>query len=159
MYIKLVSTIKFYEQLTLQYQWLDMYSWTIFINNGVIVIFLCHDCVIHVTRSRPVFPPSSGCDINRPNNAQTPPTITQGRACYECGDPNHFRNQCPKLIIVNQGARGRAFNINANEAQANNDVVNGTFLVNNHYASIMFDTGADRSFVNFKFEPLLTNSN
>ncbi|KAI3794647.1 hypothetical protein L1987_37280 [Smallanthus sonchifolius] len=48
---------------------------------------------------------------------------------------------------------GRAFNINANEAQANNDVVNDTFLVNNQYASILFDTGADKSFVSLNFEP------
>ncbi|KAK9070770.1 hypothetical protein SSX86_011172 [Deinandra increscens subsp. villosa] len=84
-------------------------------------------------------------------------------ACFQCGDPTHFRNACPMLTIVNnaqanpinQGARGRAFNINANQAQANNEVVNGTFLVNNRYASILFDTGADKSFVSIEFEPLL----
>ncbi|KAD4888036.1 hypothetical protein E3N88_20109 [Mikania micrantha] len=38
---------------------------------------------------------------------------------------------------------------------ANQEVVNGTFLVNNHYASILFDTGADKSFVSIDFEPLL----
>ncbi|KAI3810791.1 hypothetical protein L1987_20413 [Smallanthus sonchifolius] len=31
----------------------------------------------------------------------TPTAITQGRACYECGDLNHFRNRCPRLVIVN----------------------------------------------------------
>ncbi|KAI3712422.1 hypothetical protein L1987_70978 [Smallanthus sonchifolius] len=46
-------------------------------------------------------------------------------------------------------------NINANEAQANNDVINGTFLVNNHYASVLFDTGADRSFVSLTYESRL----
>ncbi|KAI3808204.1 hypothetical protein L1987_24152 [Smallanthus sonchifolius] len=56
------------------------------------------------------------------------------------------------------GARGRAFNINANEAQANNDVVNGTFLVNSQYASILFDTGADKSFMSLNFEPLLAKT-
>ncbi|KAI3821253.1 hypothetical protein L1987_08816 [Smallanthus sonchifolius] len=90
---------------------------------------------------------------------QAIPAIANGRACFECGDPNHFRNQCPRLINVNQGgARGRAFNINANEAQANTDVVNGTFLMNNHYASILFDTGADKSFVSLDFEPLLAKT-
>ena len=52
-------------------------------------------------------------------------------------------------------ARGRAFNLNANEARANNEVVNGTFLVNNHPASVLFDSGADKSFVSLAFEPLL----
>ncbi|KAI3777744.1 hypothetical protein L1987_47546 [Smallanthus sonchifolius] len=64
---------------------------------------------------------------------------------------------------VNQGnanpvARERAFNINVNEAQANNDVVNGTYPINQQYASIMFDTGSDRSFVSFEFEPQLAMS-
>ncbi|KAI3814154.1 hypothetical protein L1987_18901 [Smallanthus sonchifolius] len=85
--------------------------------------------------------------------------IANGRACFECGDPNHFRDQCPRLINARQGgARGRAFNINANEAQANNDVVNGTFLVNSQYASILFDTGADKNFVSLNFEPLLAKT-
>ncbi|KAI3686167.1 hypothetical protein L1987_79840 [Smallanthus sonchifolius] len=90
---------------------------------------------------------------------QGAPAIANGRACYECGDPNHFRDQCPRLANARQGgARGRAFNINANEAQANNDVVNGTFLVNSQYASILFNTGADKSFVSLNFEPLLAKT-
>ncbi|GJS97390.1 putative reverse transcriptase domain-containing protein [Tanacetum coccineum] len=32
-----------------------------------------------------------------------------------------------------------------------NNVVTGTFLLNNRYASILFDTGADRSFVSTAF--------
>ncbi|KAI3819779.1 hypothetical protein L1987_13629 [Smallanthus sonchifolius] len=84
--------------------------------------------------------------VNPPNQTNTQvanqgvPAIANGRACYECGKPNHFRDQCPKLVNARQGgAHGRAFKINANEAQANNDVVNGTFLVNSQYASILFD--------------------
>ncbi|KAK1419215.1 hypothetical protein QVD17_28377 [Tagetes erecta] len=56
----------------------------------------------------------------------------QGRACFNCGDPTHFRNDCPQPINVNvntnananQAGRARTFNIIANQAQANNDVVN-----------------------------------
>ncbi|KAI3795185.1 hypothetical protein L1987_37834 [Smallanthus sonchifolius] len=77
--------------------------------------------------------------VNPPNQTNTQvanqgvPAIANGRACYECGNPNHFREQCPKLVNARQGgARGRAFNKNANEVQANNDVFNGTFLVNSH---------------------------
>jgi len=33
--------------------------------------------------------------------------------------------------------------------------MNGTFLINNHYASVLFDSGADRCFVSLDFEPLL----
>ncbi|KAI3807784.1 hypothetical protein L1987_23718 [Smallanthus sonchifolius] len=103
--------------------------------------------------------------VNPPNRTnpqvanQVVLSIANGRACYECGNPNHFRDQCPRLINARQGgARGRAFNINANEAQANNDVVNGTILVNSQYASILFDTGADKSFVSLNFEPLLAKT-
>ncbi|KAI3712434.1 hypothetical protein L1987_70990 [Smallanthus sonchifolius] len=103
--------------------------------------------------------------VNLPNQTNTQvanqgvPAIANERACYECGNPNHFRDQCPKLVNARQGgARGRAFNINANEAQANNDVVNGTFLVNSQYASILFDTGADKSFVSLNFEPLIAKT-
>ena len=34
-------------------------------------------------------------------------------------------------------------------------MVTGTFLINNHYASILFDTGADFSFVSNEFKQLL----
>ncbi|KAI3814080.1 hypothetical protein L1987_18825 [Smallanthus sonchifolius] len=97
--------------------------------------------------------------VNQPGANQVVPINANGRACFECGNPNHFRNQCPKLVNNNQGgARGRAFNINANEAQANDHVVNGTFLVNKQFASILFDTGADKSFVSLNIEPLLAKT-
>ncbi|GJU03646.1 putative reverse transcriptase domain-containing protein [Tanacetum coccineum] len=35
------------------------------------------------------------------------------------------------------------------------NVVTGTFLLNNHYASILFDTGADRSFISTTFSSLI----
>ncbi|GJX56777.1 putative reverse transcriptase domain-containing protein [Tanacetum coccineum] len=35
------------------------------------------------------------------------------------------------------------------------NVVMGTFLLNNHYASILFDTGADRSFISTAFSSLI----
>ncbi|KAK1406188.1 hypothetical protein QVD17_41477 [Tagetes erecta] len=68
---------------------------------------------------------------NVPNTANNN-RVNQGRACYNCGDPNHFRNNCPQPINVNvntnananQAGRARTFNINANQARANNDVVN-----------------------------------
>ncbi|KAI3784347.1 hypothetical protein L1987_43445 [Smallanthus sonchifolius] len=83
------------------------------------------------------------------------PAIINGRACYECGAPDHYKNQCPKLNNNNRGARARTFAIGATEARNDNAVVTGTFLINNRYASILFDTGADKSFVSLEFEPLL----
>ncbi|GKF21240.1 putative reverse transcriptase domain-containing protein, partial [Tanacetum coccineum] len=40
-------------------------------------------------------------------------------------------------------------------ANLNANVVTGTFLLNNHYALILFDTGADRSFVSTAFSSLI----
>ncbi|GJZ89535.1 putative reverse transcriptase domain-containing protein [Tanacetum coccineum] len=41
------------------------------------------------------------------------------------------------------------------EANPDSNVVTGTFLLNNRYASILFDTGADRSFVSTTFSALI----
>ncbi|KAJ0479558.1 putative transcription factor interactor and regulator CCHC(Zn) family [Helianthus annuus] len=71
------------------------------------------------------------------------PVVPYIRACFNCGDPTHFRNTCPRLVNiinaqaqanpVNQAnqanptpplARGRAYNINANPAEVNNNGAN-----------------------------------
>ncbi|GJZ88007.1 putative reverse transcriptase domain-containing protein [Tanacetum coccineum] len=71
----------------------------------------------------------------------------------------HFKKECPRLKN-NKGNRGnQAGNDRApakvyvvGNAGANPDnVVAGTFLLNNRYAYILFDTGADRSFVSTAF--------
>nr|GFA65138.1 reverse transcriptase domain-containing protein [Tanacetum cinerariifolium] len=77
--------------------------------------------------------------------------------CYECGAQGHFKRNCPKLKNNNRGNQGRNDNAQARvyvvgNAGANPDnVVTGTFLLNNRYAYILFDTGADRSFVSATF--------
>ncbi|GKG27333.1 reverse transcriptase domain-containing protein, partial [Tanacetum coccineum] len=40
-------------------------------------------------------------------------------------------------------------------ANLDSNVVKGTFLLNNHYASMIFDSGADRSFVSTTFSAFL----
>ncbi|GKB10349.1 putative reverse transcriptase domain-containing protein [Tanacetum coccineum] len=53
--------------------------------------------------------------------------------------------------------RGRAFNVNVNAIEAVQDpnVVTGTFSLNDHLVTILFDSGADFSFISTKFAPLL----
>ncbi|KAJ9535779.1 hypothetical protein OSB04_un001067 [Centaurea solstitialis] len=91
------------------------------------------------------------------------------RTCYECGSPNHYRKACPKANkrpYANQAqpasqgnrggmARGRAFVSGAEEARQNPDVVTGTFLLNNYPAIVLFEFGADRSYVSLEFWPKL----
>ncbi|GKG14202.1 putative reverse transcriptase domain-containing protein, partial [Tanacetum coccineum] len=50
--------------------------------------------------------------------------------------------------------RGRAYAIKDAERKGLN-VVTGMFLLNNHYASVLFDSGFDMSFVNTRFSSLL----
>ena len=81
-------------------------------------------------------------------------------SCYGCGEIGHFRNNCPKGKNQGMGdqggiARGRAYVMGGGDVREDPKVVMGTFLVNNRYASILFDSGADRSFVSLKFAPLL----
>nr|GEV71237.1 hypothetical protein [Tanacetum cinerariifolium] len=65
-------------------------------------------------------------------------------------------NNCPKLMNKNKGnqagndnAVARAYDVGTARTNLNSNVVMGTFLLNNRYASILFDTGADMSFVAF----------
>ncbi|GKF33856.1 putative reverse transcriptase domain-containing protein, partial [Tanacetum coccineum] len=69
-------------------------------------------------------------------------------ACYECGSTDHVRNQ------GNQ-ARGRAFMLGAEEAPQDRSIVMGTFTLNNHFATTLFDFGVDYSFVSTTSIPLL----
>nr|GEV55221.1 hypothetical protein [Tanacetum cinerariifolium] len=52
-------------------------------------------------------------------------------------------------------ARGRAFNVNAVDALQDPNIVTGTYSLNNLYATVLFDSGADFSFISTKFAPLL----
>ncbi|GJR22328.1 putative reverse transcriptase domain-containing protein, partial [Tanacetum coccineum] len=75
--------------------------------------------------------------------------------CYGCGEKGHLRHKCPKgRNQQNEGARARAYVVVENPQQ-NPNVVTGTFLLNDHYASVLFDSGAERSFVSIEFTPFI----
>ncbi|KAJ9556056.1 hypothetical protein OSB04_010670 [Centaurea solstitialis] len=81
--------------------------------------------------------------------------------CYECKEPGHYRDACPKFKKApTEGSSGlvargenppkvtsRAFQMTAGDAREASDLVSGTFLVNSLPALILFNTGAERSFV------------
>ncbi|GJV70579.1 putative reverse transcriptase domain-containing protein [Tanacetum coccineum] len=75
--------------------------------------------------------------------------------CHKCGK-GHTRNRCPKKVKQEEvrEVRGRAYAIKDAELKGPN-VVTGMFLLNNRYASVLFDSGFDRSFVNTRFSSLL----
>ncbi|GJS18001.1 putative reverse transcriptase domain-containing protein [Tanacetum coccineum] len=85
----------------------------------------------------------------------------EGPCTVRCG-----KNDCPKLKDQNRGnkagnknsvgeARGKAYVLGGGDANPDSNVVKGTFLLNNHYASIIFDSDADRSFVSTTFSTFL----
>nr|GEV68407.1 putative reverse transcriptase domain-containing protein [Tanacetum cinerariifolium] len=51
--------------------------------------------------------------------------------------------------------KGRAFNVNVVGALQDPNVVTGTFSLNHHFATVLFDSGADFSFISTSFAPLL----
>ncbi|GJR72937.1 putative reverse transcriptase domain-containing protein [Tanacetum coccineum] len=78
------------------------------------------------------------------------------RACYECGDRNHDRSRCPNLGDQRGGnATGHAYVLRDAEQCQGPNVVTSTFLLNNRYARVLFDSGSDKSFVNSGFSKLI----
>ncbi|GJX31741.1 reverse transcriptase domain-containing protein, partial [Tanacetum coccineum] len=81
--------------------------------------------------------------------------------CTNC-KKGHYKSDCPKLKNRNRGnkaanndARGRAYALGGGDGNPDSNVVTGTFLLNNHYVYILFDSGADRSFVSTMFSTLI----
>ncbi|GJS41959.1 putative reverse transcriptase domain-containing protein [Tanacetum coccineum] len=82
----------------------------------------------------------------------------QKATCFECGAQGHFKRECPKLKNNNRGnpagngnAPAKVYAVGHAGTNPDSNVVTGTFFLNNRYASILFDTGADRSFVSTAF--------
>ncbi|GJT02880.1 putative reverse transcriptase domain-containing protein [Tanacetum coccineum] len=78
----------------------------------------------------------------------------------------YYRSDCPKLKDQNRRnkarnkngigeARGKAYVLGGGDANPDSNVVKGTFLLNNHYAFVLFDSGSDRSFMSTNFSTLL----
>nr|GEU67210.1 putative reverse transcriptase domain-containing protein [Tanacetum cinerariifolium] len=99
-------------------------------------------------------------------------------ACHECVSTDHLKPTCPRLnrsqgprgnrlnqvVAINEGQgrgnqgnqyRGRAFMLGAEEARQDPNIVTGTFTLNNHFATTLFDSGVDYSFISTTFIPLL----
>ncbi|GJV32604.1 putative reverse transcriptase domain-containing protein [Tanacetum coccineum] len=75
-----------------------------------------------------------------PINARNP----VARTCYEYGSTDHIKSAYP-----------RAFILGAEEARQDPNIMTSTFTMNDHYATTLFDFGADYSFISTTFIPLL----
>ncbi|GKB32795.1 putative reverse transcriptase domain-containing protein [Tanacetum coccineum] len=95
------------------------------------------------------------------NNANNQRGTGSGQkpTCFECGVQGHFKRECPKLKnnknhgnqVGNDRAPAKVYAVGHAWTNLDSNVVTGTFLLNNRYASILFDIGADRSFVSTAF--------
>nr|GFB38897.1 reverse transcriptase domain-containing protein [Tanacetum cinerariifolium] len=127
---------------------------------------LCAKCNYH--HDGPCAPKYHNCNnfardyrnTENTNNANNQRGTGSGQkiACYECGVQGHFKRECPKLKNNNHGNQGgrnnasaRVYTVGRAGTYPDVNVVTGTFLLNNRYASVLFDTGADKSFVSTTF--------
>ncbi|GJW98436.1 putative reverse transcriptase domain-containing protein [Tanacetum coccineum] len=84
----------------------------------------------------------------------------QSPTCFECRVQGYFKKECLRLKN-NKGNHGnqdgkdtapaKVYVVGCAGTNPDSNIVTGTFLLNNRYASVLFDTGADRSFVSTAF--------
>ncbi|GKF15966.1 hypothetical protein Tco_0057428, partial [Tanacetum coccineum] len=69
----------------------------------------------------------------------------------------HQKRYFPKLKKNGQGGNnhGAVYKLGAMDAQQDPKVITGTFLLNNRYATALFDSGTDKSFVSINFSTLI----
>ncbi|GJR73008.1 reverse transcriptase domain-containing protein [Tanacetum coccineum] len=106
----------------------------------------CNTCnkVGHLTKNCRNKKPVTGSN-------QLPVTIV----CHACGEKGHYTNQCRKTNI---NAQGRAYMLRDNNAHQDPNVVTGMFILNQHLAKVLIDSGADRSFISISLASMLNIS-
>nr|GEX88669.1 hypothetical protein [Tanacetum cinerariifolium] len=121
----------------------------------------CHKCnkVRHFARDCRSSSNANVANAQRNNRANP-----KGNGCFECGATGHFKRDCPKLKNKDGekvNAPGWVYAVENAKKKRNasrdpdSNFVMGAFLLNNRYASILFDTGADRSFISTVFSSLI----
>ncbi|GKC52318.1 putative reverse transcriptase domain-containing protein [Tanacetum coccineum] len=119
---------------------------------------LCKRCALHHTR-----PCTVKCQTYNKMGHQTRNCGNQGPATgsnlqpvlvtyHACGEKGHYKNQCPK---ANSGAHRRAYLLRDKNAHQDPNVVTSTLLLNQHLARVLFDSGADKSFVSISLASML----
>nr|GEW22510.1 hypothetical protein [Tanacetum cinerariifolium] len=102
-------------------------------------------------------------DCRSPTNANTTNNQRDTKAgqkaiFFKYGDQRRFKRKFPKVKNNNRGNQGgngnaptKVYVVGNAGTNPDSNVVTGMVLLNNHYATILFDTSADRSFISTVF--------
>ncbi|GJW53001.1 putative reverse transcriptase domain-containing protein, partial [Tanacetum coccineum] len=73
--------------------------------------------------------------------------------CHAYGEKGHYANQCRKT--TNNNGQGRAYMLRDRNAHQDPNIVMSMFLLNQHLARVLFDSGANKSFVSISLASML----
>ncbi|GJS03723.1 putative reverse transcriptase domain-containing protein [Tanacetum coccineum] len=74
--------------------------------------------------------------------------------CHKCGKVGHKTRYCKEMNVAT-GVNDQPILTCYDCGEQGLNVVTGTFLLNNPYASVLFDSGSDKSFVDTRFSSML----
>ncbi|GJZ91593.1 putative reverse transcriptase domain-containing protein [Tanacetum coccineum] len=121
-------------------------------------------CTVRCVKCNKVGHLARNCRVTNPTTPTQRGQIMNQKVvtCFECGAQGHYRSDCPKIKNQNRGnkarvpdASGRAYALGGGDANPGSNTVTGTFLLNDHHAYMLFDSGADKSFISNTFSALL----
>nr|GEV60218.1 reverse transcriptase domain-containing protein [Tanacetum cinerariifolium] len=92
----------------------------------------------------------------RSKNVASGATVRPNVVCYGCRERGHKSYECLKRT-VRKGRNVQSQDCIIRDAEHNQgtNVVTNTFLLNNRYATILFDSGVDKSFLDINFSHLI----
>ncbi|GKD30280.1 reverse transcriptase domain-containing protein, partial [Tanacetum coccineum] len=95
----------------------------------------------HLTKNCKNKGPATGSNL-------LPVTVT----CHACREKGHYANQCRK---TSNNAHRRAYMLRDRNTYQDLNVVTSMFLLNQHLARVLFDSGADKSFISISIASML----
>ncbi|GJS33075.1 putative reverse transcriptase domain-containing protein [Tanacetum coccineum] len=119
---------------------------------------LCKKCTLHHTGPCTIKCQTCNKVGHQTRNCRNKGTATGSNlqpvfiTCHACGEKGHYKIQCS---IANNNSKGRAYLLRDKNAHQDPNIVTGTFLLNQHLAKVLFDSGADKSFVSISLASMI----